>query len=32
VDNFHDLAGINIGALWSLVSGILFSLQLVTRK
>jgi drug/metabolite transporter (DMT)-like permease len=32
VQNLGDLANINIGALWSLISGILFSLQFVTRK
>lgn len=32
VESFSDLANINVGALWSLVSGILFSLQFVTRK
>ena len=32
IGNLHDLTDINIGALWSLASGILFSLQLVTRK
>ena len=32
VHNLGDLAGMNIGALWSLISGILFSLQFVTRK
>lgn len=32
VNNLHDLLGLNVGALWSLISGILFGLQLVTRK
>jgi drug/metabolite transporter (DMT)-like permease len=32
VENFHDLANVNMGAVWSLVSGALFALQLVTRK
>jgi drug/metabolite transporter (DMT)-like permease len=32
VNSLHDLLGLNVGALWSLVSGILFGLQLVTRK
>lgn len=32
VNSLSDLADINMGAVWSLVSGILFSLQFVTRK
>lgn len=32
VNSLQDLAGLNVGALWSLVSGVLFGLQLVTRK
>ncbi len=32
VKSLSDLADINIGALWSLISGILFSLQFVTRQ
>ena len=32
VKSFGDLSDINVGALWSLISGILFGLQFVTRK
>lgn len=32
VKSLSDLADINVGALWSLISGILFSLQFVTRQ
>jgi drug/metabolite transporter (DMT)-like permease len=32
VNSFHDLLGLDVGALWSLISGVLFGLQLVTRK
>jgi drug/metabolite transporter (DMT)-like permease len=32
VNSFHDLAGFNIGEMYSLVSGVLFGLFLVTRK
>lgn len=32
LNNAHDLAAFNIGEVWSLISGALFSLVLVTRK
>ena len=32
VNNFGDLKGVNTGAFWSLISGMLFGLQFVTRK
>lgn len=32
VTSLSDLAAINIGAVWSLISGILFGLHFVTRK
>jgi drug/metabolite transporter (DMT)-like permease len=32
VESLSDLANINVGAIWSLISGILFSLQFATRR
>jgi len=32
VSGFNDLSGINMGEVWSLISGAIFSLVLVTRK